>query len=215
MKDYAYFQTVMNIHNDNFAPAVHYEYPAVTPDIATDDAAWANAPTYRDFTGECADRSFKAMAGDTVYTDTTGRNDIDTVSILRDAEYLYFRISCAEDITAYTEGDAGWMNLWIKTVGASSDLFCGYEYVINREIDGSKSKILAANGESVGEADLNVFGKVMILRIPLSAIGLDQHNYQIEFKVTDNVQDMENDPLNLYSTGDAAPIGSLNFSYGY
>ena len=24
MKDYAYFQTVMNIHNDNFAPAVHY-----------------------------------------------------------------------------------------------------------------------------------------------------------------------------------------------
>ena len=64
-------------------------------------------------------------------------------------------------------------------------------------------------------ADVNVLGKVMIVRVPLSAIGLDAHNYQIEFKVTDNVQDMENDPLNLYSTGDAAPIGSLNFSYGY
>ncbi len=215
MKDYAYFQTIMNIHNDNFAPAVHYEYPATTPDIAKDDAVWESAPTYRDFTGECADRNFKAMAGDIVYTDTTGRNDIDTVSVLRDTEYLYFRITCVEDITAHEANDAGWMNLWIKTINASSDLFCGYEYVINREIDGSKSKILAASGESVGEADLNVLGKVMILRIPLAAIGLDEHNYQVEFKVTDNVQDMENDPLNLYSTGDAAPIGSLNFSYGY
>lgn len=215
MKDYAYFQTIMNIHNDNFAPAVHYEYPATTPDFTTDDAVWAGAPTYRDFTGECADRNFKAMAGELVYTDTTGRNDIDTISILRDAEYLYFRISCVEDITVHEENDTGWMNLWLKTANAKDELFCGYEYIINREVNGSKSAILNAKGESVGEADVNVFGKVMIVRVPLSAIGLDAHNYQIEFKVTDNVQDMENDPLNLYSTGDAAPIGSLNFSYGY
>ncbi len=215
LKDYAYFQTVMNIHNDNYAPAVHYEYPAITPDVTKDDAVWASAPTYRDFTGECADRSFKAMAGDTVYTDTTGRNDIDTVSILRDHAYLYFRISCAEDITAYTEGDEGWMNLWLKTANADAELFCGYEYVINRAVSGNQSDILAANGQSVGKADVYVYGKAMIVRIPLAAIGLDEQNYQIEFKVTDNVQDMENDPLNLYSTGDAAPIGSLNFSYGY
>lgn len=216
MKDYAYFQTIMNIHADNYAPAVHYEYPAVTPDISKDDAvAWESAVTYRDFTGECADRNFKAMAGDMVYTDTTGRNDIDTISILRDTEYLYFRITCAQDITAYTDGDQGWMNIWLKTANAGTDLFCGYEYVINREVSGNKSTILAANGQSVGEADVSVFGKAMIVRVPLSALGLDENDYQIEFKVTDNVQDMENDPLNLYSTGDAAPIGSLNFSYGY
>ena len=215
MKDYAYFQTIMNIHNDNFAPAVHYEYPATTPDITTDDAAWASAPTYRDFTGECADRNFKAMAGELVYTDTTGRNDIDTIRILHDAEYLYFRIACVEDITAHKESDTGWMNLWLKTANAEGELFCGYEYVINRDLNGSKSAILNAKGQSVGEADVTVVGKVMIVRVPLTAIGLDAHNYQIEFKVTDNVRDMENDPLNLYSTGDAAPIGSLNFSYGY
>lgn len=215
MKDYAYFQTIMNIHNDNYAPAVHYEYPAVTPDITTDDAAWASAPTYRDFTGECADRNFKAMASDLVYKDTTGRNDIDTVSILRDGEYMYFRIACVEDITAYAEGDDGWMNLWLKTADTERELYCGYEYVINRSVSGGKSDILTANGESVGQADVNVIGKVMIVRIPLAALGLDQHNFALEFKVTDNVQDMENDPLNLYSTGDAAPIGSLNFSYGY
>lgn len=215
MKDYAYFQTVMNIHNDNYAPAVHYEYPIATPDVTTDDAVWASAPTYRDFTGECADRHFKAMAGDTVYTDTTGRNDIDTVSVLHDGQYLYFRISCAEEITAYTEGDSGWMNVWIKTAHAGEELLCGYEYVINRSVSGTQSTIVAANGQSVGTADVHVLGKVMILRIPLEALGLSEYDYQIEFKVTDNVQDMEHDPLNLYSTGDAAPIGSLNFSFGY
>ena len=216
MKDYAYFQTIMNIHADNYAPAVHYEYPAATPDITKDDAAvWQSAVTYRDFTGECADRNFKAMAGDIVYKDTTGRNDIDTISVLRNEQYLYFRISCAEDITAYSEGDTGWMNLWIKTADASGDLLCGYEYVINRQVVGNVSAVQNAKGESVGEADVNVFGKVMIVRIPLDAIGLDKNDYALEFKVTDNVQDMENDPLNLYSTGDAAPIGTLNFSFGY
>lgn len=216
MKDYAYFQTIMNIHADNYAPAAHYEYPAATPDITKDDAAvWQSAVTYRDFTGECADRNFKAMAGDIVYKDTTGRNDIDTISVLRNEQYLYFRISCAEDITAYSEGDTGWMNLWIKTADASGDLLCGYEYVINRQVVGNVSAVQNAKGESVGEADVNVFGKVMIVRIPLDAIGLDKNDYALEFKVTDNVQDMENDPLNLYSTGDAAPIGTLNFSFGY
>ncbi len=215
MKDSAYLLTIINIHNDNYAPAVHYEYPVTTPDITKDDAVWASAPTYRDFTGECADRNFKAMAGDIVYTDTTGRNDIDTVSILRDEQYVYFRVTCVDDVTAYVKGDEGWMNLWIKTAHAGEELFCGYEYVINRELDGNKSKIVAANGQSVGEADVYVYGKVMIVRVPLDAIGLDQNDYQIEFKVTDNVQDMEYDPLNLYSTGDAAPVGSLNFSYGY
>ena len=215
MKDSAYLLTIINIHNDNFKPAVHYRYPATTPDITGDDAVWASAPTYRDFTGECADRNFKAMAGDTVYTDTTGRNDIDTVSILRDEQYLYFRVACVDNVTAYTKGDEGWMNIWLKTASAGENLFCGYEYVINRSVDGNKSTVLGADGKSVGEADVYVYGKVMIVRVPLAVVGLDQNNYQIEFKVTDNVQDMENDPLNLYSTGDAAPIGTLNFSFGY
>ena len=221
MKDYCYFMTIMNIRNDNFAPAVHYEYPAATPDITKDDTAvWETSKaTYRDFTGECADRNFKAMAGDIVYKDTTGRNDIDTVTVLRNSEYLYFRITCVEAITAHEAGDKGWMNLWLKTPNAEGDLLGGYEYVVNYEVNGNKSQILrcksAEDMQSEGEADVNVFGNAMIIRIPLRALGLSEHNYQVEFKVTDNVQNMINDPLNLYSTGDAAPIGSLNFSFGY
>lgn len=221
MKDYCYFMTIMNIHNDNFAPAVHYEYPVATPDITKDDTnLWSTSKAvYRDFTGECADRNYKAMGGDTVYKDTTGRNDIDTVTVLRDSEYLYFRITCVDAITAHEAGDKGWMNLWLKTADAEGDLMGGYEFVVNYEVSGNKSQILrcksAEDMQSVGEADVNVYSKAMIIRIPLKALGLSEHSYQVEFKVTDNVQNMIGDPLNLYSTGDAAPIGSLNFSFGY
>jgi hypothetical protein len=111
------------------------------------------------------------------------------------------------------------MNLWLKTADAEGDLMGGYEFVVNYEVSGSKSQILrcksAEDMQSVGEADVNVFGNAMIIRIPLKALGLSANNYQVEFKVTDNVQNMIGDPLNLYSTGDAAPIGSLNFSFGY
>ena len=90
---------------------------------------------------------------------------------------------------------------------------------VTYEVSGNKSQILRCKSpedmQSVGEADVNVFGNAMIIRIPLKALGLSEHNYQVEFKVTDNVQNMIGDPLNLYSTGDAAPIGSLNFSFGY
>ena len=221
MKDYTYFMTIMNIHNDNFAPAVHYQYPVATPDITKDDTdVWnTSKAVYRDFTGECADRNFKAMAGNTVYTDNSGRNDIDTVTILRDSQYLYFRVTCVDAITAHETGDHGWMNLWLKTANAQGDLMGGYEFVVNYEVSGNKSQILRCKSpddmESVGEADVNVFGNAMIVRIPLKALGLSESDYQVEFKVTDNVQNMIGDPLNLYSTGDAAPIGSLNFSFGY
>ena len=98
-------------------------------------------------------------------------------------------------------------------------LLGGYEFVVNYEVSDNKSQILrckaADDMQSVGEADVNVYGNAMIIRVPLSALGLSANNYHVEFKVTDNVQNMIGDPLNLYSTGDAAPIGSLNFSFGY
>ena len=197
MKDYCYFMTIMNIHNDNYAPAVHYEYPVATPDITKDDTSvWETSKAvYRDFTDECGDRNFKNMPGDAIYTDTTGRNDIDTITVLRDSEYLYFRITCVDAITARTEGDHGWMNLWIKTAGAESDLLGGYEYVINYEVNGNKSRILRCKSledmQSVGEADVNVYGSAMIVRIPLKALGLTATHYQVEFKVTDNVQNLK------------------------
>lgn len=221
MKDYTYFMTIQNIRKDNYAPAVHYEYPVTTPDITRDDTAvWSTSQAvYRDFTGECGDRRHKAMAGDILYTDESGRNDIDSITVLRDETYLYFRITCVEDITPHEDGDTSWMNLWLKTPHAQGELMGGYEYVVNYRVEGNTSPVLRCKSpdamETVGTADVNIFGRAMILRIPLSALGLSKDTYQVEFKVTDHVQNMIQDPLSLYTTGDAAPIGSLNFTFGY
>ncbi len=221
MKDYFFLQTVMNIHSDNYNAAIHYTYDPATPDITKDDTAvWdTSKAVYRDFTGECIPRDFKNMDRSMNYVDNTNRNDIDTVTVLRDSEYLYFRVTCVSDITAYTEGDKGWMNLWIRTDAAGEDTLNGYDFVINRQVNGDKTEILrcksADDMTSVGQGDVKVFGKAMVVRVPLEALGLNNANYHVQFKVTDNVQNVEEDILNLYSTGDAAPIGSLNFSYGY
>jgi hypothetical protein len=56
----------------------------------------------------------------------------------------------------------------------------GYEFVVNYEVSGSKSQILRCKSlndmQSVGEADVNVFGNAMIIRIPLEALGLSENH---------------------------------------
>ena len=221
MKDNFFLQTVRNIHADNFNAAKHYRYPQATPDITRDDAdVWGGVKaTYRDFTGECVARDFAAMAGVERYTDNTNRNDIDTVSVAHDEQYLYFRVSCVDDITAYAANDTSWMNIWLRTANGAGSMLNGYNYVINRGVSGGKTEIMrcksASDMKSVGQGDVAVCGNVMIVRVPLQTLNLSAGNYSFEFKVTDNVTNPEKDLLNLYCTGDAAPIGRLNFSYGY
>lgn len=94
----------------------------------------------------------------------------------------------------------------------------GYNYVINRSVNGNSTAVLRTEGtenaRKTGAGDVYVYGKIMIVKVPLAALGLSADDYSFEFKVTDNV-DFDNDYLNLYDTGDAAPCGRLNFSYGY
>lgn len=221
MKDNFFMQTVQNIHADNYNEAKHYKYAKVTPDVTKDDTAvWETVTAkYRDFTGECIRRDFKPMAGLENYVDETNRNDIDTISVVHDENNLYFRITCVEDITEKQADDTGWMNIWLKTANGTGDMLNGFNYVINRNVSGNKTSVMRCKSKDdvaeVGTGDVYTYGKTMIVRVPLSALGLSAADYTFEFKITDNVQNIEKDILNLYCTGDAAPIGRLNYSYGY
>ncbi len=214
--DNGYLLTAQKIRENNFTEAKHYIYPETTIDIQKDDPQWANVPAYLDFTNDCQDRNHRAMAGQEVYTDTSGRNDISSVKVARDKNYLYFRIETADDITERAEGDTGWMNLWIRTKNAKN-LYMGYDYVVGRTVSEGKTDIYRANSasalEKAGSGDMRVEGKVLFVRLALSDLGLGGANYDIEFKVTDNVS--EKSYLDFYRTGDSAPIGRLNYSFGY
>lgn len=110
-------QTIRKIREYKSAEAKHYKYPATTIDTGSDDEKWTDvSATYMDFVGECKDRNSKPFnSGGRNLRNTTGRNDIESVKVAKDGENLYFRVACASDITAYENGDAGWMNIWIKT----------------------------------------------------------------------------------------------------
>lgn len=214
--DNFYMQTIMNIRTFNYSDAKHYVYPKTTIDVSVDDTKWNYIRSYVDFTGDCKDRNHKGMIASRTYTDTSGRNDIETVKVARDDEYMYFRVTTADNVTSYTDGDDKWMNILIKTDNAKNE-WKGYNYVINRSVNGTETSVMKADGKGglveKGKGEVRVYGKTMIVKVKLSDLGLSSTNYHIEFKVADNVADY--DHVELYRSGDSAPIGRLNYSYGY
>lgn len=214
--DNGYLLTAQKIRENNFGKARHYIYPSLTMDIGRDDEKWADVPAYLDFTNDCLDRdSVGYVQGDRM-TDSSGRNDISSVQVAHDDDYLYFRVETKEPLTGYEAGDTGYMNVWIK-VGGGSGRYYGYDYVIGKSYNGGSVRIDRATGSGLkqcGSGDVRTDGRLLFLRIPRSALKLSGANYDIEFKVTDNVRE-EGNYLDFYRTGDAAPIGRLNYRYGY
>lgn len=214
--DNFYLQTIQNVKAFNYTEAQHYIYPKLTIDTSSDSAQWNDVRAYKDFTGECVSRDAYAMVKTKKYTDTSNRNDIASIKVARNDEYLYFRVETVDDIKDYTENDTSWMNIWLKTDNGKNS-YAGYNYVINRSVSGNKTSVFAATANGLTEkaqGEVYVYGNVMIVKVALSDLGLSSSNYHIEFKVTDNIQDIT-DYCNLYATGDSAPIGRLNYSYGY
>ena len=140
------------------------------------------------------------------YVDTTNRNDIVGVQVAHDGDSLYFRVETLEDITPYQEGDQGWMNIRIATSRTE-----GYDFVINHTY-GKLSAIEDGAYRVVGDAEIEVDGRFMTVRIPLSLIG-QRGTPAIRFQVSDNVD--ASDVMNFYIQGDSAPIGRLSYTYGY
>lgn len=222
IKDNGYKDLISYIRKYKYEDAKHYIYPEITIDMEDfGEEQWLGTRAYRDFVGECSERYYLSYDRSYYNEDDSNRNDIDTIRVARDDAHLYFRITTADEITSYTSGDQKWMNIWIKTQNGGTENSLGYQYVINREIiDGVRSRVLKSKGgadyKATGEAEYKVFGKVILVKIPLSALGLSEKNYDIEFKVSDNVKaTAKTDILEFYNSGDSAPIGGLSYKFGY
>ncbi|GHU98014.1 hypothetical protein FACS1894211_01030 [Clostridia bacterium] len=220
-KDNSFLLSVKETRGYKMTEAKHYKYPTVSPSITNaSDAAWGQAAHFEDFKGEAIERFAPRFDGalGMEYEDDSNRNDISDVRVARDAEYLYFKVSCADAITARATGDTRWMNIHINTTKEGAKDRRGYQYVLNRNVAGSKTEVSRAKEgggyTKVGEGDILVAGRDLVVRVPLSALGLSERNYDIEFKVSDNVRS-ETDALSFYTTGDCAPCGRLNYKFGY
>ena len=93
----------------------------------------------------------------------------------------------------------------------------GYRYAINRTVEGDRTSVCRyENGawKKISEGKIRVSGNTVQVRVKLSDLGLNASDFSIRFKVTDNIKN-EEDPLSFFTTGDAAPIGRLSYTYGY
>ena len=219
LKDNSFLLSTKEVHDYKYTEAKHYKYAELSPDISDpNDPAWEQGATYLDFTGEAIPRSAYRMDGNLLYTDDSNRNDIAAVTVARDAQYLYFRIQTLDDVKPYESGDTRWMNIWLNTQNEGEKNAFGYQYVINRNVSGNKSSVMQSTGDNsyreVGSAEIAVSDKYVCVKIPLKTLGLSRENYDIEFKVSDNIQS-QTDFLDFYSTGDCAPCGRLNYKFGY
>ncbi len=217
--DNFYLQLVRNVRNFKFMKAIHYQYPHKTINIhkATKDTWKSVRATYLDYAGDAVPRDFINAVGTDRYTDNSNRNDITQIKVVHDRKNVYFFIKTKDPITRHNDRDVNWMNIYLSTSGDNS--FEGYHYVINRKPaqNGITSVEKSTGGyhwEVSGEAEYLVNDCVMQISIPLKAIGLSKDNFSFEFKVSDNVTNYS-DIMDYYITGDSAPIGRLNFSYGF
>lgn len=219
--DNFYLQMMQNIRAlkyENYDAGESFDAPYVTIDPDRfDEAQWADCKAvYLDFKGECMERNADGFPGAGHYSDQSNRNDFVQVTVARDAEYLYFRIETAAEITARQSGDTTWMNLLIGTENGGAFGPLGLQYVVNRTFAGSRTNIMRYSAsdrfEIAGEGEYRVRGNIMQLKLPLSAFSFGD-DVRFRFKLIDHVGNAF-DPIELYAKGDSAPVGRLTYVYG-
>lgn len=217
--DNFYLQTIQNIRRYAYEDEVQYRNPSVTIDVSDfDEKQWEGVKSvYKDFAKEAIERNWLAFDSSFSYMDTSNRNDIVTTKVCRDEEYVYFRIETVAPVTEYKEGDKKWMNILIRTENGGDDSLLGYQYVLNRKVEGNSTWVYKSKGgnsyRQVGTGDVYVKDNVMQVRVKLSDLGLNGNEYYMEFKVCDNITN-QSDILSYYNSGDAAPIGRLSYVFG-
>lgn len=210
--DNCYLQLVKNVRTYKGGGTAKTEHAATDLDM-TKLVNWEGVPAYADLVKETEARNHMG-AGENFYRNDTGRNDIREVRVAADADNLYFLVTTVDDITPRAAGDSRYMNLWLGFEGRQGG-FNGLQYVVNRSIDGNKAsveKIENGSFSAAGEAEVTISGKYMLAIVPKSAVGVSGNSFGLRFKATDNLQ-KDFDVADLYTNGDAAPIGRINYSY--
>ena len=212
--DNYFYQMVQNIRKYKGSRVSEAAFEQWAIDIEGDLGQWyIVGPEYRDYQGDTVDRDHFSYVGDFRYVNTSGRNDFVTCKVSSDADNLYFYAECAEDITA-PEG-TNWMNLFIDADCNAQTGWYGYDFIINRsQTDGKVSveKFVGTDTwefETVGEAEYNLRGNVLQIKIARSVMNLGD---TFDFKWADNSV-ADGNVMQFLDQGDAAPNDRFNYRY--
>lgn len=208
INDNYYMQMVANIRR----------YKGIEPQPQASDTitiknfnCWKNVlPVYTDYIGDTKPRYHPGAQSNpaVIYTNCTGRNDFYKLKVARNRQNLFFYAETIENITG--EHTENWMQLYIDVDRNAKTGWMGYDY---RVIEGNKLQAWD-NKKWVTTTKITfmVDGNKLMITIPLQSLGLEYRPINIEFKWCDNMQ-KNNDPLEWYINGDAAPGGRFNYIY--
>ena len=233
LKDAYYYQFVNFVRQYKGVRPIPEASGKQSIDVTAGVAQWQSvAPYYASYIGNTGDREAKGY-GELTYRDYSGRNDIIGAQMARDDNNIYVLVECAENISPYT--DPLWMNIYLDVEGREGG-WESFNYVINKAAPKSESiavlERFTGNGyesEAVADVAYSVQGRYLQVEIPRSALGIEGEEFTVNFAVTDNVHDEDDqtksnnkkytytrfsgDILDFYTSGDAAPGGRFKYSF--
>jgi len=212
--DNYYYQLIDNIRRFKGVSATQATSKPMTAVIDGAFDEWNRVePIFRDHRGDAAPRNHRGY-GSTWYKNDSGRNDIVMCRVGRDAEYLYFYVETAAEIS--TPSDK-WMMLLLDIDRDKRTGWEGYDFVVNRKAprDGRSLLEKCAGGwkwNEVAALDFKVNGKRLELRISKQLLTRAVVVDGFEFKWSDNMQ-TNGEIMGFYINGDVAPSGRFNYHY--
>lgn len=214
--DNYYWQMAANIRRYKGTRPQPAASPGRTIAIPGDFAQWADVkPAYLDDLHDTTHRDHDGVSGAGRYTNKTGRNDLDTAKVARDATHLFFLITTRKPLTPSTETD--WMVLWLDVDQDSRTGRLGYDYRVNHTRSGPDTINLERwNGrtwEVIGTAPLQAGTKELHLALPRQILGfVGGAPLRFDFKWTDHVP-AEADGIDFLDHGDTAPNARFNYRF--
>lgn len=177
---------------------------------------WSNVkPEFIHYKGNTFPRNHKGR-NNMYYTNNTGRNDIVKAKVARDAQFIYFYVESAENLTS--RKDPNWMILFVDIDRDKSTGWNGYDYIINRKSPTGKKAIIEKNignrweWKEIKRTSYVVNDNRLEIKIDRKIFNMNGKRLNFEFKWNDNMQENGN-IMDFYVNGDTAPGGRFNFVY--
>ncbi len=222
--DNYYMQLIQNIQRVKGTAPVIVQDARKPINVTGDFDQWDDVPvTYSDPSGDTEDRNHRGYGADgyTIYTNTSGRNDIVSTKVIGDTKNLYFYIQTVDPITQY-DADSSWMQIYLNTDCDASTGWYGYDYIVNYKAKGdfetTVAKYTGTDGgygftEVTGTVSYRVKGNQMMVEVPQEILGIENYlGIALEFKVADS-RTLYDEMEDFYCDGDVAPLGRLNYVY--
>ncbi|MEO7717797.1 MAG: hypothetical protein ABIY70_16480 [Capsulimonas sp.] len=211
--DNYYYQLAANVRRYK---GVH-PLPPVAPHPVKIDGRfddWTSVvPEFRDDFGDTAHRNAPGFGTHAAYVNKTGRNDIITAKVSYDAKNVYFYVRTKANLTAHTNPD--WMRLYLNTDADNRTGWLGYDFVVNRTLDGKMTSIERNLGgfdrwRLISRTPYRLRGNELEIAIPRAKIGAKVLPAAIDFKWADHCHS-RGDWTDFTLNGDAAPDDRFNY----